>query len=209
MFETMRTAMIDRQLRTTGVNDPAVLTALRAVERERFVPAARRSLAYTDAAIELAPGRWLMEPMSFALLLNHAAVLPTDRVLVVGAGTGYGASVLLQLTAQVIALEEDTALAAAARANGLTVVEGPLVDGWAAGAPYDLIVCDGAVAIVPPALLAQLTDGGRLAAVIVGDDGVGRATVGRYAAGHFAGTAFIEAGVQLLPGFARAPHFVF
>lgn len=209
MFDTMRTAMVDRQLRTAGVDDIALLAALRLVPREQFVPAARRSLAYTDAAVEIAPGRWLMAPMSLAQLLNHAAVGPADRVLVVGAGTGYAAALLAQITRHVTALEENPALAAAARGNGIAVVEGPLTEGWAKAAPYDLIVCDGAVATVPPALLAQLAETGRLAAIVIGDDGVGRATVGRAAGGHFAGTGFIEAGAAILPGFARTPQFVF
>ena len=209
MLDTMRTAMIDRQLRTTGVNDPAVLAAIRAVDRERFVPAARRALAYSDAAIELVPGRWLMEPMTFGLLLTHAAVQPVDRVLVIGAATGYSAAVLARLTPHVTALEEDADLAAAARSNGITIAEGALIEGWAGAAPYDLMLFDGAIMAPPQSLLAQLADGARLAAVMIGDDGVGRATVGRYAAGHFAGTSIIEAGIPLLPGFAPRPMFVF
>lgn len=208
MFDKMRTAMIDRQLRTTGVNDPAVLGAMRSVDRERFVPVAKQLLAYSDAMIELAPGRWLMEPMTLGLLLTHAAVRRSDRVLVVGAGTGYGAAVLARLTPHVTALEEVPELAAAARANGVAVVEGPLVTGWAANAPYDVILCEGAVAEVPPALLGQLVERGRLAAVMV-RKGVGRATLGHYAAGHLTTTAFIEAGLPVLPGFAPKPQFVF
>ncbi len=207
--DALRTAMVDRQLQTAGVNDPALLAALRQVPRERYVPAAKRSMAYTDASIELAPGRWLIEPMSLALLLNHAQVRRDDRVLVVGAGSGYSAAVIGILAGRVTALESDEALAAMARSNGSAIVDGTLVDGYAADAPYDLIVVDGAVATVPEPLLRQLAPGGRLAAIIVGEDGVGRVTVGTYAAGHFAGTSFIEAGVHLLPGFARAPQFVF
>ncbi len=207
--EALRTAMVDRQLQTAGVNDPALLAALRQVPRERFIPAAKRSLAYTDAAIELVPGRWLIEPMSLALLLNHAQVLHSDRVLIVGAGSGYSTAIVELLAGRVAALESDVALVAMARSSGTDIVEGPLTEGFAADAPYDLIFIDGAVATVPDMLLRQLAPGGRLAAVVVGDDGVGRVTVGTYAAGHYAGTSFIEAGVHLLPGFARAPQFVF
>lgn len=208
-FEALRMAMVDRQLQTAGVNDPSLLDGFRRVSRERFVPATKRSLAYTDAAIELVPGRWLVEPMSLGLLLNHAQLRRSDRVLIVGAASGYSAALVELLAGRVTALESDAALLAMARANGTEVVAGTLVDGYAADAPYDLILVDGAVAVVPDALLRQLAPGGRLAAVIVGDDGVGRVTVGSYAAGHFAGTSFIEAGVHLLPGFARAAQFVF
>jgi len=209
MFETMREAMVDSQLRPTGVNDPAILAAIRAVPRERFVPAARAGLAYADAAIEVAPGRWLVEPLIAGLLLTHARIVPGDRVLVVGAGTGYAAAVIGRLSRHVTALEGDPALVVAARGNGVDVVVGPLADGWAANAPYDLIFIDGAAATLPPALLGQCAQDGRLAAVIIGDDGVGRATVGRVAAGHFAGTGFFETGAVVLPGFGRAPKFVF
>ena len=89
------------------------------------------------------------------------------------------------------------------------MVEGPLAAGWPAGAPYDLILLDGAAAELPPPLLAQVADGGRLGGVIVGDDRVGRATVGRVVGGRFAGTGFAETGARVLPGFARAPAFVF
>lgn len=209
MFEAMREAMVDSQLRPTGVNDPALLAAIRSVPRERFVPPPRAALAYSDTAIELAPGRWLLEPLITALLLTHARIAPTDRVLVVGAGTGYAATVIARLTPHVTALEEDAGLAMAAAANGVEVVTGPLAEGWAAAAPYDLIFIDGAAAVLPPLLLAQAAPGGRLAVVIIGDDGIGRATVGRIASAHFAGTGFIETGAVVLPGFGRAPAFVF
>jgi len=209
MFETMRTAMIDRQLRTAGVNDQRLLAAFAAVRREAFVPPARAALAYADGAVEIAPGRWLMAPMSLGLMLNHAQIQPDDRALVVGAGTGYGASLLIAAGAQVTALEEDAALAAASRANGVTVVTGPLTAGWPAAGPYDLIVCDGGVSSVPPALIAQVADGGRIAAIVIGEDNVGRVVVGRVIGGHYAATAHIEAGAALLPGFGRVPQFTF
>lgn len=209
MFDKMREAMVDSQLRTTGVNDAAVLAAFRGVARERFVPVSRVALAYADAPVELAPGRFLIEPMVLGLLLTHARIEPADRVLVVGAGTGYAAAVIARLSRHVTAVEEDDGLAAAAEANGVAVRRGSLTGGWPEGAPYDVVFIDGAVAELPPPLLAQVADLGRIAAVIVGADGVGRATVGRVAGGHFAGTGFVETGAAVLPGFARAPGFVF
>jgi len=210
MFDKMRTAMIDSQLRTTGVNDPGVLAALHSTPRERFVPQARAPLAYADRAIELVPGRWLMEPMVFGLLLTHARIEPEDHVLVIGSGTGYSAAVIAQLTTHVTALEENPALAAQARSNGVPTVEGPLTAGWPNAAPYDLLFFDGAIGEVPKALLAQVREGGRVVAVIVGANGVGQATAGRVAGGFFAGAAFIEASATMvLPGFGRPPRFVF
>ncbi len=209
MVEARREAMIDSQLRTTGVNDPAVLAAFRSVDRARFVPAAAASLAYADAAIALTPGRVMLEPMIVGLLLTHARIAPGDRVLVVGAATGYTAALVAAMGADVTALESDPALAALAAGNGIAVVAGPLDEGWAEGAPYDLVFLDGAAAELPRALLAQVADGGKLAGVIVGDDRVGRATVGRVVGGRFAGNGFADTGAAVLPGFARAPAFVF
>src|SRR3954467_3671784 len=106
-FEQMRRAMIASQLRTTGVNDPAVLAAMGAVAREHFVPGERVSLAYADALVPLKPGRDLNSPMAIGRLLTEAAPRPGEHALVVGAATGYSAAVLARLTGSVVAVEED------------------------------------------------------------------------------------------------------
>lgn len=201
--------MVNSQLRTVGVNAPAVLAAMSKTPRERFVPAARAALAYAEAATPLGGGRAVGEPMILGLLLTHLQVAAGERVLVVGAATGYAAALLTEMGARVTALEEDPALAATARANGVATVEGPLAAGWPGAAPYDAILIDGAVEELPEALLAQLRDGGRLAAVILDTAGVGRATAGRVVAGRFGGSAFLEVPVSRLPGFARPAAFVF
>ena len=208
-YASQRTAMIDRQLRTTGVSDPAVLGAMGRIARERFVPAGREASAYSDALVPLAPRRVLLEPMTLGLLLTYLAVQPGETVLIVGAGTGYSAAVLSHIGAKVTALEEDAALAQAAAAAGVNVSVGPLAAGWPAGAPYDVLLIDGAVAELPPALLAQLRDGGRVAAIVAGEDGVGRAMVGPVVGGHFGGSARFDAGAPVLPGFERPRAFVF
>ena len=151
-FATQRSAMIDSQLRTVGVNEPDVLAAVAAVPRERFVPAARAALAYVDGAVALGGGRSMVEPMILGLLLTHLRIAPGEKVLIVGAATGYSAAVVAELTPHVTALECDGALAAHARGAGINVVEGPLAAGWAAAAPYDVLLIDGAV----PALSAAL-----------------------------------------------------
>lgn len=201
--------MVASQLRTVGVNDPAVVAAMMAVPRERFVPAGRESLAYADAAVPLGGGRFMVEPLVTGLLLTHARVERHHRVLVVGAGTGYAAAVLLRLTPQVFAVEEDAALAARARDNGINVTVAALVDGLPSHAPYDLIYFDGAIERVPHALAAQLAETGRAAAVVRSGNGPGRATVGRIVGEHLAGDGFIEVPAALLPGFKRAPEFTF
>ena len=210
-FESLRKAMVASQLRTTGVNDPRVIAAMGAVPRERFVPPAQAAFAYLDEALPLGPGRAMPAPMVLGRLLTEARVRPADHVLVIGAGGGYAAAVLAELARDVIALEEDEALAAIARAPlpaSVTRAAGPLAEGWAAGAPYDLILFDGAIEAVPPAIVAQLADGGRLAAPIV-DRGVVRLAIGRKAGEGFGLTSIVDAAAPALPGFARPAGFSF
>lgn len=215
-FDEMRQTMIDCQLRPTGVSDPRVVDAFAAVPRERFVPADRAMLAYLDEDMAVAPGRYLMEPMAFGQLLMGARFSAHERVLIVGAGTGYAAAVIARLVAEVVAVEQDPALASTARANlselGIghaTIVEAPLVEGWPAGAPYDVLFFDGAVADVPAALLAQLKDGGRVVGVIVDDEGVQRGSAGVMAGGSFGQAEFTDISVKRLPGFDRPKAFTF
>lgn len=201
--------MIDSQLRTVGVIDDAVLAAMNGVPREDFVPAALAELAYADAALEVAPGRWLLEPMVLALLLQNARIAAGDRVLIIGSATGYSAAVTALVGANVIALESDPQLVAIAQAAGVMTVSGPLVAGWAKAAPYDLIVFEGAIETIPPVIAAQLAPDGRIAAV-VRDGVVGRAWAGLLVSGtRIGGLPFLEVAAKPLPGFAAPREFVF
>jgi protein-L-isoaspartate(D-aspartate) O-methyltransferase len=210
-FADMRKAMVASQLRTTAVNDPRVVEAMGVVPRERFVPPDRTAFAYLDVAQPLGLGRFLPAPMILGRLLTEARIRPTDRVLVIGAGSGYSAAVVAQLTGTVFALEEDATIAsigAAALPASVQSVTGPLTAGWADGAPYDLIVFDGAVEHVPREIIAQMADGGRLAVALL-EDGVTRLAVGRSAAGSFGTTTFADAEAPVLPGFAVREGFRF
>ncbi|XHR98876.1 protein-L-isoaspartate O-methyltransferase [Sphingomonas sp. DBB INV C78] len=211
-FESMREAMVSNQLRTTAVNDVRVVEAMRAVPREGFVPAGREQVAYVDTLVPLGHGRSLNAPMATGRLLTEMAPASTDRALVVGAATGYAAALLARLVSSVVALEEDAALLEAARTASLpgnvSIVEGPLAAGWATGAPYDLILVDGAIEVVPQALIDQLVEGGRLAAAVV-ERGVSRLSVGRKAGGGFGIVAFADAEAAPLPGFAKPAVFTF
>jgi protein-L-isoaspartate(D-aspartate) O-methyltransferase len=211
-FEQMRRAMVASQLRTTGVNDPRVLAAMGEVPRERFVPGGCRALAYADALVPLRPGRDLNPPMALGRLLTEARPRPGERALVVAAATGYAAALLARLVGSVVAVEEDPDLLALAgetlAGSGVKLVEGPLVKGWKRGAPYDLVLIDGAVEDVPDALVGQLAEGGRLAAGIV-EAGVSRLAIGRRAGDGFAMAAFADAAAAILPGFAKPRTFTF
>lgn len=212
-FEAMRRAMVESQLRTTGVNDPRVVAAMAAVPRERFVAADKRALAYMDRPVPLGGGRELNLPEATGRLLTEAQVAPTDRVLLVGAASGYTAALLDRLAGEVVALEVSPELAAAARANlasasKVEVVEGPLAEGWAAKAPYDLIFVDGLIEHVPDALVGQLADDGRLACALF-DHGMSRLGIGRRSGSGFGLDLFADCEAVGLPGFARPKTFTF
>ena len=206
-YEQMRRAMVASQLRTTAVNDPRVVAAMGIVARERFVPADKASLAYLDKTLPVAPGRGMPSPMVVGRLLTESRVREGDRALVIGAGSGYSAAVLAQLGASVIALEEDKDLAGKAM-PGVTRAAGPLAKGWAKGAPYDLILFDGAAEEIPAAIIGQLAEGGRLAAPIL-ENGVTRLALGRKAGGGFGMLSFADAEAPILPGFAVEKGFSF
>jgi protein-L-isoaspartate(D-aspartate) O-methyltransferase len=212
-FEQMRRAMVASQLRTTGVNDPRVLAAMGAVPRERFVPADKVAIAYSDTLVPLGNGRDLNTPMSLGRLLAEAAPRPGERAMVVGAATGYAAAVLARLVGSVVAVEEDPRLLEVARgaipaAAGVKLVEAPLVEGHAADAPYDLVLIDGAVETVPDAIVGQLVDGGRLAAAIL-DRGVSRLAIGRRAGEGFGMAEISDWAAAVLPGFCKPRTFSF
>lgn len=212
-FDDMREAMVASQLRTTAVSDPRVVAVMARVPRERFVPDEVAALAYRDTALPLGGGRSANPPMATGLLLNAAAIAPGDKVLLIGAAGGYTAALCAELGATVVALDLDAALVARARQalaglGSVTVVEGPLEQGHAAGAPYDLIFIDGAVAQVPDTLVEQLAVGGRMVAGLI-DRGVTRLAAGRRSQGGFGLVDFADVDCVVLPGFEVASGFVF
>jgi protein-L-isoaspartate(D-aspartate) O-methyltransferase len=211
-FEHMRRAMVASQLRTTGINDPRVIAAMGDVPRERFVPEDRIAVAYADALVPLGNGRDLNTPMALGRLLTEAAPQPQDRALVIGAATGYAAAVLARLVGSVVAVEEDSALAATAKAAlkgaKMKLIEGPLAKGYKAGAPYDLILIDGAVEFVPDEIVVQLAENGRLAAAML-EDGVSRISIGRRGGAGFGMAAVSDVAAAILPGFVKPRGFTF
>jgi protein-L-isoaspartate(D-aspartate) O-methyltransferase len=214
-FAAARRMMVDCQVRTSDVTDLRLIAAMLAVPRERFVPKASTELAYLDADLPVEAGRGLSKPMVLAKLLQAAEIGETDRVLVIGCTTGYSAAVIAHLAGAVVALEQDPGLAQLAKDNlqavgarNATVVTGPLVGGWPATAPYDVILLDGAVEEVPAALLRQLKDGGRLLGV-VGRPPLSKAMLFRSTGVESSSRLIFDATAPVLPGFAKPPAFVF
>ncbi|WP_207478620.1 protein-L-isoaspartate O-methyltransferase family protein [Arenibaculum pallidiluteum] len=215
-YAAARFHMVEGQIRTNKVTDEALVEALRSTPREAFVPKAFRGIAYVDEGIQIAPGRFLMEPMLQAWLLEAAQVRSTDVVLDIGCGTGYSTALLARLAATVVALESDPALAAQASAvlgelgiDNAAVVQGPLVEGYPRQAPYDLIVIEGAVAEVPQAILDQVAEGGRLVAVVAPDGRIGRVRLFRKLGGVVSSIVIADGGTPMLPGFEPKPAFEF
>lgn len=210
-FDQMRQGMVVSQLRPTGVNDARVVSAMASVPREAFVPADKAPLAYLDIAIPLADGRSLNPPMAVGRLLTEAQVQPGDKVLLVGAATGYTAALLSALGADVVAVEENADLVThgkAALPAGVKWVKGPLAAGSRADAPFDIVMIDGAVEQIPQAIIDQLADGGRLVGAIV-DRGVTRLVSGARAGKGFGTRAFADTDTVSLPGFAKPAAFSF
>jgi protein-L-isoaspartate(D-aspartate) O-methyltransferase len=209
-FAAARGHMVDSQIRPNRVTHARLIAAMRSVPREAFLPAALAASAYADGDVKLGGGRVLMEPRVLARLLQAAEPRPGERALVVAAGAGYGAALLAACGVAVTALEDDAALRAMAPATpGVSFVNGAPAAGWPSGAPYDIILIEGAVAEVPEALGAQLAEGtGRLVAVRRGG-AVSQAVLGEVFGGVLSLAILFDCATPLLPAFRRAPGFVF
>jgi protein-L-isoaspartate(D-aspartate) O-methyltransferase len=217
MFDaaTARRLMVDGQIRTADVTDAALLDAMLAVPREKFLPPTLAPLAYADADIPVGKGRAMLRPMVLAKLLQAAHVRSGERLLDVGSATGYAAALLARLGASVVALEEDPDLAAAATAAlaavgaaNAEVVVGPLAKGWPAGGPYDGILLNGAAEIVPEAFAGQLKPEGWLIGV-GGRPPACKGMIYRVSEGSLVGRPLFDAAATLLPGFKAPQRFVF
>lgn len=216
-FRAARLAMIDGQLRTNAVNDSRVLEAFLALPRERFAPEALRSVAYIDEDLPLGGGRWLIEPMVLARLVQLAAIGPTDRVLVIGDPSGYAAAIVSRLAGRVVMLESESGAASTARQRlaelgraNVEVVKAPLEQGYAADGPYSVIVLAGAAAEVPHALRIQLVEGGRMVGVIrKAGAPLGEAEVMTRVDAVLSRRPVFDAGTPYLPGYQPAPSFAF
>lgn len=214
-FASARQLMVDGQVRPNKVYDARIIAAMRELPREAFLPEAQAALAYSDTAVPLGNGRAMLAPMAIARLVQAAMVQKGERALVIGAGAGYGASLLAACGAHVTALEDDAALIALARRvisheSGIKLVEGPLAEGWAKTAPYDVVLIEGAVDEVPEAIAAQVrAPSGRLVAIRTRNGRIGQAVVAEPAAGGLSYQAVFDCNAPAIPALRSAPSFVF
>lgn len=213
-FAALRRTMVDTQVRTADVTDRALIEAMLDTPRELFVPQSSADLAYLDLDFPVGgDGRRLLKPMVLAKMLQALAIGPEDRALDVGCATGYSAALLSRLAASVVALEEDEGLLRAAkttlaRTGSVEVVQGRLVDGYQAAAPYDVILVEGWIGIEPKQLCEQLGDGGRLVCLF-GAGPATTATLYRRDLDDITGQSIFDASGPSLPGFAKPAAFVF
>lgn len=215
-IEQARFNMIEQQIRPWDVLDPKVLDLLAQVKREQFVPASRQTLAFADLELPIGQGQAMLPPRVEAKFLQEVAVKAGDRVLEVGAGTGYMAALLAARAEHVVTVEINPELAAFAQANleaagitNVTVEVGDGAKGWSSRAPYDVIVVSGALASVPAELLRQLRVGGRMA-VIVGQAPVMEAQlITCTAEGRYNTVNLFETVAAPLVGAAAEPEFSF
>jgi protein-L-isoaspartate(D-aspartate) O-methyltransferase len=186
-----RKAMLDSQLRTSGVNAPYVLARMGEVPREDFVPENARGIAYIDRAIALGNGRYLAAPLVQGLMLQQARPTPADKALLVDGGSGYMADLLRPLVGSLEVLSPADAVAASRKKGDFT-----------------LLVIDGAIEHFPDGLAQRLAEDGRITCGIL-QDGLTRLATGRKAAGEVALLPLAEIGIPVLPEFARKKEWSF
>ncbi len=218
-FDVVRHNMVESQIRPNRVSDDRIIAAMDRLPREAFVPADLQGVAYVDEAVPLGGGRYLMEPMILARLIQLASPGEGDLALVIGCGTGYGAAVLSNTVSTVVAVESDPVLAQQATEtlaglgiDTVAVIEADLRKGCPDQGPYDVIFFDGAVAEISEPISRQLAEGGRMVSVVTGDGpgpGPGKAMLTTRHAGVLSSLESFDAGTPALPGFGRQKTFVF
>jgi protein-L-isoaspartate(D-aspartate) O-methyltransferase len=214
-FEQARFNMVEQQIRTWDVLDPAVLELLGTLPREQFVPEGRRELAFADVDLPVGHGEVMLAPKLQARILQEVMVAPTDRILEIGTGTGYLTALLAKLGATVTSVEIHEDLAAGARArlaalgiDNAKVETGDAARGWGGG-PYDVIVITGSLPILPDTFQKQLKPGGRLFAIVGERPVMSARLIVREGETAFAAVTLFETVVDPLRNAQQPARFVF
>lgn len=205
--------MVDTQIRPSDVTKFPIIDAMLSVPREKFVPDELKEAAYIGEHVPLGNGRVLLEPRTFAKMLDFVDVQPDENILDIGCGLGYSTAVLASLAKFVVAVEEDEQRADEAQSllselnlDQAVVVSGALFEGAAKSGPYDVVIIEGAVEVLPEGITAQIKDNGRVIAIFAeGELGVVR--VGYKRDGRLHWRFAFNATAPILPGFEKKPEF--
>ena len=212
-FAARRTMMVDTQVRPSDVTRFPLIEAMLAVPMEDYLPAALRPVAYSGENLDLGGGRVLLEPRSLGKMVDLLDPQPGDLILDLGCGYGYSSAVLARLVQAVVAIEDDPERAAEAERRlseagvfNVAVLNAPLSEGAPGQGPYDAILVNGGVEEMPPAILDQLKDGGRIVAPFL-EGALGVVRVGHRIHGRVNWRYGFNALAPLLPGFQRQRGF--
>ena len=212
-YKARRTMMVDTQVRPSDVTKFPIIDAMLNVPREDFVPASLREAAYIGENIALGANCVMLEPRTLAKMLDALSIEPDHVVLDLGCGLGYSTAILAKMAEFVVAVEEDADYATQAQnilsesgVDNAAVMQGSLRDGAAKSAPYDIVMIQGAVEVVPDAILAQLCDGGRIACIFA-EGALGVVRIGHKIDGALNWRYAFNAGAPVLSGFHKEAGF--
>ena len=214
-FARRRRIMVDCQIRPSDITRQAIIEAMLEIPREEFVPSSMRDMAYIGDHLPLSDGRVLLDPRLLAKMLDAVNLGDRDLVLDIGSCLGYSSAVISRLADAVIALEEDETMVGLAgmalarcAADNAAAIAGCLIDGAAEHGPYDVIVIEGGVEMVPRKIIDQLVDGGRIACLHLAGS-VGECRIGTKRDGRLTWRAAFDAMAPVMPGFQRQSVFAF
>mgnify|MGYP001332951063 CR=1 FL=1 len=217
-FSNARRHMIDSQILPNKVTDVRIIDAMSTVPREIFVPDIYQGTSYVDEALRIVEGRYIMEPMIVAKLLQHAEPKEEDLALIIGCGTGYTAAILSSLVATIIVVESNALLVEKAtdvlldlKIDNVAIIEGELCKGCVKQGPYNVIIFDGSIPQVPQPIIDQLEEGGRLVAVVnpESERELGNGIVMTRFHNAISSIEQFQAGTPMLPGFDTDTSFIF
>lgn len=211
-FATRRRMMVDTQVRPSDVTKFPIIEAMLRIPREQFVPADKSEAAYAGRNVDLGGGRVVLEPRTFAKMLDALNIGNDDLVLDLGAGLGYSSAVIARIAEAVVAVEDDEARIAEAQpllaehADNVILHAGAPAEGAPAHGPYDAIIVEGGVETVPEAILAQLKAGGRIACLFM-EGALGVVRIGWDIDGHINWRYSFNATAPVLDGFEKVSEF--
>ena len=215
-YTVARQNMVDCQILPNHVTNPHVLKGMLDLPREKFVPIELSGVAYLDGSLPLGSGRFLMEPMIVARLLEVVAPDSNDVAMAIGCASGYLSALLAKIVSTVVAVESDKAFTQRAgeifkqlSIDNVVLVEGKLNDGYSKQGPYDVIIFDGAVAAIPDTIIDQLANAGRLATVVIEENGVGRVRMLTRHGDTISSRDMFDASTPFLTGFKNEAKFSF